>query len=269
MACPKCQEGFVLPGEPIGNIEQDFLGAYHASAPNGETSQRALIFLTDGFGLPLKNCKIMADNLAKRLECDVWIPDYFGGKPLIPVDNLRAPDRAGVKMSILDWIKFVLFTGIPNIPAFIHSRPAVADKRVISLIDLLNSTKEYKKLGIVGYCFGGSAAVRFAGTEFVQSAVICHPGGCKISEVEAIKVPTSWACAEEDIFWSHSQRLQCEAVLAGKKDKEGAIEYEFKDYKGTSHGFAARPNLNVPEVKLAYEEAFEQTVEWFSKTLVV
>jgi len=153
MSCPKCQEGFVLPGDPIGTIDQDFLGAYHASAPNGETSQHALIFLTDGFGLPLKNCKIMADNLAKRLECDVWIPDYFDGqfeqtvgqeyfydliyepigRPITPLDNLRAPDRAGVKMSILDWIKFILFAGIPNIPAFIHSRPAVADKRVISV----------------------------------------------------------------------------------------------------------------------------------------
>jgi hypothetical protein len=38
---------------------------------------------------------------------------------------------------------------------------------------------------------------------------------------------------------------------------------------GTAHGFAARPNLNVPEVKSAHEEAFEQTVEWFSKMLVV
>jgi len=36
----------------------------------------------------------------------------------------------------------------------------------------------------------------------------------------------------EDIFWSHPKRLQCEAILAGKKDKEGAVEYEFKDYKG-------------------------------------
>lgn len=36
-------------------------------------------------------------------------------------------------MSILDWIKFVAFAVIPNIPAFIHSRPAVADKRIISV----------------------------------------------------------------------------------------------------------------------------------------
>jgi len=36
---------------------------------------------------------------------------------------------------------------------------------------------------------------------------------------------------------------------------------------GTAHGFAARPNLEVPEVKEAYEKAFQQTVDWFKKTL--
>ena len=39
--------------------------------------------------------------------------------------------------------------------------------------------------------------------------------------------------------------------------------------QGTAHGFASRPNLDLPEIKAAYEEAFSQTVEWFKKTLVV
>lgn len=38
---------------------------------------------------------------------------------------------------------------------------------------------------------------------------------------------------------------------------------------GTTHGFATRPNLDIPEIKEAYQKAFEQTVEWFNKTLVV
>jgi len=36
--------------------------------------------------------------------------------------------------------------------------------------------------------------------------------------------------------------LQCEAILAGKKDKEGAMEYEFKDYKG---GLEACPRKHI------------------------
>lgn len=36
---------------------------------------------------------------------------------------------------------------------------------------------------------------------------------------------------------------------------------------GTAHGFASRPNLDLLEVKAAYESALEQTVAWFKKTL--
>lgn len=38
---------------------------------------------------------------------------------------------------------------------------------------------------------------------------------------------------------------------------------------GTAHGFAARPNLALPEIEEAFEQAFNQTVHWFDKTLVV
>lgn len=82
MTCPQCREGFLLPGEPTGIISEEFQGAYLAAAPNRDTeflSRRAIVYLTDGFGMPLKNCKIMADKLAERLQCDVWIPDYFKG----------------------------------------------------------------------------------------------------------------------------------------------------------------------------------------------
>lgn len=81
--------------------------------------------------------------------------------------------------------------------------------------------------------------------------------------------------------------MQAEAVFAERKGTDQFIDYEFKVYKGqsfvartcsrifkqvilgTAHGFAVRPNLALPEVKEAYEKAFEQTVEWFENTLTV
>ena len=69
--------------------------AYYAparAAPNGtsvgetqdqnqEQSRRkyAIVLLTDIFGLPLGNCKLMADRFAQELGCDVWVPDLFDG----------------------------------------------------------------------------------------------------------------------------------------------------------------------------------------------
>lgn len=80
MSCPKCVEGFFLPGEPEGSINTEFMGAYHSPGPaSSKTTSHTIILLSDGFGLPMKNCKILADNLSKRLECDVWVPDYFNG----------------------------------------------------------------------------------------------------------------------------------------------------------------------------------------------
>ena len=36
---------------------------------------------------------------------------------------------------------------------------------------------------------------------------------------------------------------------------------------GVVHGFGARPKLQIPEHKVAFEAAFEQVAKWFEKTL--
>lgn len=73
MSCPDCFKGSVLVGKPTGVMVQ---GAYFAT---GGLSDRAIILLTDIFGLPLNNSQILADNFAKHLKCDVWVPDMFAG----------------------------------------------------------------------------------------------------------------------------------------------------------------------------------------------
>ena len=78
-----CKKGSLLPGEPRGIMDKD-TGAYLAKSPtaaNAGGSAVAIVLLTDAFGLPLKNSKLIADTLSERLECDVWIPDIFAGTP--------------------------------------------------------------------------------------------------------------------------------------------------------------------------------------------
>jgi len=87
MSCPSCIEGHVLPGKPKGSILPEFSNAYLSPRPStskaeGAPSKRAVIILTDVFGLQIPNPKIIADNLAEKLNCDVWVPDYFNGMPL-------------------------------------------------------------------------------------------------------------------------------------------------------------------------------------------
>lgn len=68
-----------MDGEPTGVISYiDGTKAYFAASPTG-SSPFAVIILTDIFGLPLKNSKILADSFAAQLGCDVWAPDLFNG----------------------------------------------------------------------------------------------------------------------------------------------------------------------------------------------
>jgi carboxymethylenebutenolidase len=48
------------------------------------------------------------------------------------------PDRAGVKMTLWDWAKFI-GAALWNLPAVIASRPAVVDERLASVSSTLPS----------------------------------------------------------------------------------------------------------------------------------
>ncbi|KAG7443072.1 dienelactone hydrolase endo-1-3,1,4-beta-D-glucanase [Guyanagaster necrorhizus] len=263
MSCPNCFKGEILAGEPTGTIS--IQGAYYAQS--SEPSTRAVLLLTDIFGLRLKNSKILADFFAEQLKCDVWVPDLFDGKPPVEVHEMKIPERVGEKIGFFGYLTF-FWIFLKRFPLVIRSRPSVVDQRVTTFINALKAEKKYEKLGAVGYCFGGAVAVRIGATNLFDTIVVCHPGGLSTEQFKALKVPSSWACAEEDMGFKPAARAAAEAELAGRKGKPNFVEYEFIDHKGTTHGFAARPNLAYPEVKAGFEAALQQTVEWFKKTLL-
>ncbi|KAI0269775.1 dienelactone hydrolase endo-1-3,1,4-beta-D-glucanase [Gloeopeniophorella convolvens] len=271
MSCPDCYKGFILPGEPKGTTEGT---AYFSPAPPLEdakptgSEKKAVVLLTDIFGLPLPNPRIIADHFAEELGIDVWVPDLFAGSPPLRVEQLEpyVPDRAGVKMSWWATIRLVL-NALFSAHKLIAHRPSVAEPRVREFIAKIKADKGYERIGAVGYCFGGVMAARLGATDLVNTIVITHPGGISAAQLRAIKVPTSWALAQEDMGFKPKNAEDARAAFKEQEGRPDAVEYEFKVWDGTTHGFACRPNLAVPEVKAGYEGALEQTIAWFKKTL--
>ncbi|KAN0123351.1 dienelactone hydrolase endo-1-3,1,4-beta-D-glucanase [Russula decolorans] len=255
MSCTYCYKGFALPGEPKGTIVgQD----YFTAAPNDATQRtKAIVLLTDIFGLPLPNPRIVADQLAEQVGVDVWVPDLFNGKPIADANTMEPlfPDRAGVKIS---WLR-LLIKFIPSMPRLLANRP--------SFIKKIKSEKGYERIGAVGYCFGGGIAGRLGSSDFVNTIVIAHPSNLKPAQIRAIKVPSSWALAEDDHGFKDKDVKTAEGIFKEQEEKPDHVDYEFQVYKGTAHGFAVRPNMDVPEVKAGYEGALDQTIAWFKKTL--
>ncbi|KIP03729.1 hypothetical protein PHLGIDRAFT_37277 [Phlebiopsis gigantea 11061_1 CR5-6] len=265
MSCPQCTQGYILPGEPVGSMVD---GVYFSPAPEGASSTKAVFLLTDVFGLALKNNKILADELAKRVGCDVWVPDLFAGNPPVTVDELEPllVDRPGEKMTWGSKFRF-LFLLITHLHKFIGVRAGVVDPRTTEVVNKIKKDKGYQKVGAAGYCFGGSVAVRLGSTDLFDSLVVLHPGSITVDQIKAVKKPTAWVCAEDDMSFKKPLRDEAEAIFAARKDKPDFVEYEFVDYKGTCHGFAARPNLGISEIYEAHKAALEQTAAWLSKTL--
>lgn len=175
-----------MKDEPEGSMVGD------AYVHEGTDKSRAVVLLTDIFGLPLVNCKLNADELSERLSCDVWVPDYFAGHPPFKVEELEplVPDRAGVSMSFVSQIKKIILF-ITHLPGFWASRPPVADSRIAEFITRLKEEKNYTKIGAVGYCYGGAATVRLASRDLVDSVVVCHPGPVTTNELKAMKVSSA------------------------------------------------------------------------------
>ncbi|KAJ7686347.1 dienelactone hydrolase endo-1,3,1,4-beta-D-glucanase [Mycena rosella] len=255
MSCPDCFKGAVLEGEPTGIISSQFDGAYFAT---GGTSKRAIILLTDIFGLPLKNPKILADNFAKHLECDVWVPDLFQGHPPVGLDDMKMPDRAGIKLSFFDLVKFV-WGVLPSVPAMVRHRPSVVEARTISLVKKLQIAKKYELLGAIGYCFGGGIATQIGASkpEVFNSIILVHPFPPTDAQIKAIKTPTAWSSPEDDLAIKPARLAEIERLYAARKGTPNFVEYEIKVYPGTAY----------PDVKEGFEKAFQQAVNWFNKTI--
>lgn len=268
MLYDRCVQGGILEGKFTGRMEDD---AYNAPAPGvgllSDGPQTCIVLLTDIFGLPLKNCKIIADSLAKELGVDVWVPDQFAGKPIVKSSEMNglSAGTPGEKRGFFGTLKMVLLF-LFKIHLIIRNRPSVTDARVTKFVKNLRSNKGYKKIGAVGFCWGGGSIARLASTNLFDSVVVFHPAPISLKEIQAIKIPISFGCAEEDSEFPLKRAREYEATLTEKK-KNGGSDFEFVEYMGVCRGFACRPAENNPVHKERFMEAFNQTKTWFVKTL--
>jgi len=271
--CEDCVRGSVLPGTPKGTmIEVDDIPTYHAApeTPSPVTQKKAVVLLMDGFGFGLKNPKIQADIFAKRLGVDVYVPDMFLGNPpmkaeeLEPYETYEAHDK-GTWWQTAGFIWLALTKVVPRLFWF-GNTPAKVSARMKKVVEVLKETNGISKIGVCGFCFGGIVIGQIADSDFISTAVVAHPGDVSIDQWAKIHFPVSFICAEDDLSFPPKKANEVEAMLAARTGADKVV-YEFHEYKGTKHGFAARPALAFPKIKQAFEDANEQLISWFEKTL--
>lgn len=141
--------------------------------PNGQSADKAILFLSDVFGI-WDNSKLLADEFAAQGYVTV-LPDILSGEQL-PLNVFQIEG-----FNIQDWSA--------------RHDVNVVDPIIQEAIDHIHSTLGIKKIAAVGYCFGGKYVARFLKPGHIDSGYTAHPSFMTEEELAGIKGPFSIAAA--------------------------------------------------------------------------
>ncbi|KAL7006372.1 hypothetical protein EMMF5_004025 [Cystobasidiomycetes sp. EMM_F5] len=243
-----CKTGVVHEGESKGSIETiDGIKVYVAK-PSGEyDNTKAVVMLTDVFGIELVNSRLLADSFAAN-GYQTYIPDLFNSEA-VPVDGMQPG-------SSFTWDKFNVWIG-KHMP---DTAKPVVDKFLAKL-----EADGVLFVGAVGYCYGVKLGFWAAFEHKVKVLVGCHPSFVEVpGDLHKIKesgVPLLINSCEHDPRFPPEAQKQADEILGGSST------YKREYFPGCSHGFAVRGDLSDPKVKAGKEGAFKATVEWFNAHL--
>ncbi|KIX92103.1 uncharacterized protein Z520_12187 [Fonsecaea multimorphosa CBS 102226] len=289
MSCPDCFRGAVHDhSEPTGKIETVHgITTYVAGGSDPSRSKSAIIYLPDAFSLKLVNNKILADKYASVTGCKVLIPDvvYSGGMPVSVLDKMESV--MGTSLSITNFLPkaYTVLTLLPlAIPFMLWGHPKNPYPNILKYArDVRAELPPGGKLGVAGFCWGAWPATKLCtepavagGSErLIDAQFNGHPSyiikepHMVVDAVKAFKTPYSSAIAEKDFQFNAEVATKTEAQLrealgGSKGDGEGGYNYEFRIYKGATHGFCVKAR---EEDMQNYHDAAKQATDWFNKYL--
>ncbi|KIW19411.1 hypothetical protein PV08_03706 [Exophiala spinifera] len=242
-----CFSGFRHEGTPKGHFETIANVRAYIASPKDQKPTHAVLLLSDVFGIYV-NSQLLADDFAASGYL-VVLPDLLDGD---------AMDIGAFEAGQID------------IPAWLSKHGSdTVDPIIDRIINHIRTYLSISKIGGAGYCFGGKGrelsafyVIRFLKASKLDAGYTAHPSFVTDEELERIGKPLSISAAEIDSIFTTELRHRSERILA-----ETSQRWQINLFSGVTHGFAIRADLKVPQNKFAKEQAFLQSLGWFSSTL--
>lgn len=189
-----------------------------------------------------------------------------------------------------------LGSGKFDLPAFIgRNSKELRFPEIETCIKSLKQEQGFKKLGVIGFCWGGWAAFQLGakgmyirttpliapkyqphavlhrnmtdsgpnqGKNLVDCISIAHPSLATKEDVDAVSVPVQIIAPEHDPQWTPELREYANSVIPSLN-----LEYDYQYFPGSAHGFAIRSDPNDAKQKKAFERAKNVAVAWFAQFL--
>jgi dienelactone hydrolase len=150
-----------------------------------------------------------------------------------------------------------------DMPAFVgRNSKDIRGPEIFACAKALKS--QYKKVGAIGYCYGGWACFQLAakGNNLLDCVSVAHPSLLDKSEIDSLAVPTQIIAPENDPSFTPELKEYSNKVIPTL-----GIPYQYDFYPGLVHGFAGRGDPKDQKQKEGLERARNSAVTWFNQFL--
>ncbi|KAL8681435.1 MAG: hypothetical protein Q9186_002440 [Xanthomendoza sp. 1 TL-2023] len=253
-----CISGFSWDGTPSGREDKSHNINYYAAGDNKEV---AILFLHDLFGWTFNNSRLLADHFAQEVNATVFLPDLlrsghvlklfspsFDGE-VIPEDAIFNPEKK-LKIDIGAWKER-------------HGKE-IRGPAIHVFAEKLKKETGFKKVGAIGYCWGGWATFQLGakGKNLVDAISTAHPSFLTKEEIDAVAVPVQILAPETDGQLTPELKEYANSVIPSL-----GVDYDYQYFPGLAHGFACRADTNNKVEKQGLERAKNAASSWFAQML--
>ncbi|RYC60285.1 hypothetical protein CHU98_g5920 [Xylaria longipes] len=241
-----CLKTFTWGGTPTG---KETKLANNNSYVTGDNKDAAVLIIHDLFGWKYNNVRLLADHYAREANVTVYVPDFFDG--WVVDYELVEQER---------WDKVDL-----NALRRDHSRE-VRGPEMEACAKALKSEHDFKRVGAIGFCYGGWAVCHLAHKKhepkLVDAVSIAHPSWLEKADIENLSVPVQILAPEIDHAFTRELKVYAFETLLNLN-----LPFDYVHYPGIVHGGLVRGSEEVAKEREAMAAAKNSASAWFKQQL--
>jgi len=240
-----CLEGFEWEGTPSGRVDKL---ANNDTYVTGDNPDVAILLVHDLFGWSFPNARLLADHYAREANATVYVPDFLGGE-VLPFDILLSGR----------WHEI-------DIPGFLEKNSR--EIREPEIFDFARALRaKHKKVGAIGFCWGGWAVFRLGAKEHQPPLVDCiiagHPSLLIKKDIDEVAVPVQILAPETDMTFTADMKTHSFQTIP-----KASVPFDYQHFPGVEHGCLVRGDAKLTGEREAMVRGKNSAVGWFKQYLL-
>ena len=267
----------IYVSQPPDQIPQSTSSSSHGLPSKAD---QLVILLTNSLGLASVNNLELADEYCRRFNCPVVVPDLFDHDP-ITTPGAAVPERPPSTSTLLEQVKVQMVGAVKGFldemwlakHTFERTYPLLS-----ATVDEIIGVFSPKKVGIIGYSFGGRYVFQFlegkeedgewsSDEDLITVGAAVHPSLLHKDDFKSIKKPLFMVSATNDELLSQS------LIKNGVQLMQQGVEFDqlvFDNSDATlPHGFAVPGDYSESEVGEKPQIVIDAVSSWILKHLTL